>query len=35
MTGKSTGRLFWKFFFAFWSAQLLSSAGVGARFASA
>lgn len=30
MTGKSTGRLFWKFFFAFWSAQLLSSAGVGA-----
>lgn len=30
MTGKSTGRLFWKFFFAFWSAQLLTSAGVGA-----
>ncbi|MEO0003662.1 MAG: hypothetical protein RLZZ22_1354, partial [Pseudomonadota bacterium] len=30
MTEKSTGRLFWKFFFAFWSAQLLSSAGVGA-----
>ncbi len=30
MTGRSTGRLFWKFFFAFWSAQLLSSAGVGA-----
>lgn len=30
MTGKSTGRLFWKFFFAFWSAQLLTSVGVGA-----
>ena len=30
MTGKSRSRLFWKFFFAFWSAQLLTSAGVGA-----
>ena len=29
MTEKSTGRLFWKFFFAFWSAQLLTAAGVG------
>lgn len=30
MSEGRTGRLFWKFFFAFWLAQLLTSVGVGA-----
>lgn len=29
MTPRRQGRLFWKFFFAFWTAQLLTSIGVG------